>query len=221
MTADIADRSNWVERPEASLFSDVNLAAVLASLEGTSAVVFGWQYFYNGGSSRIEVAFTSSDQYLHHVERAKPGDHFTLFDLDALIHRAVVRLGHIYSTHRLELDNSTPMTVAGLDRSLHDVLVDEDAEVLVVRRFVEPITGTVDVRLSSLPGTGDERQADFQHDLRWGRGELVMFDQRVFDEDEHGGTVETLTPLEGRRVNALVDAKRPSLEGTVPLHGAY
>jgi hypothetical protein len=215
------NRSNWVQRPELDLFSEANLSAVHIALSNPSAVVFGWQYFYNGGSARIKVAFTTSDQYLHHVERAKPGDHFTLFDLDALIDRAVVHLGHIHATHRLELDNSTPMTVAGLDRSLHDVLVDEDAEVLVVRRFVEPITGTVDVRLSSLPGTGDERQADFQHDLLLGRGELMMFDQRVFDEDEHGGTVETVTPLEGRRINALVDAKRPSLEGTVPLHGAY
>jgi hypothetical protein len=77
------------------------------------------------------------------------------------------------------------------------------------------------VTLSELPGTGEEREVTFKRDLLWGRGELVMFDQPLFDEDEYGGIVETVTPVERRRIHALVDAKRPSLEGTVPLTGPY
>lgn len=221
MQTNPVDRSNWVQRPETDLLSEVNLELVRAALRRPSGVIFGWQYFYFGGGSRKTVAFTAPDQYLQHIERAKPGDHFTLFDLDALMSRAVVHIGDIHGTNVLELDLSIPITVAGRDRSLREVFADEDAEVLVVRRFVAPLTGTVEATSSSLPGTGDERQVDFQRGLVWGRGELVMFDQWVFDEDEHGGMVETVTPLKGRRINALVDAKRSSPEGTVPLSGTY
>jgi hypothetical protein len=221
MKADHGDRANWVDRPEVNLFSDENMAAVLAAFQRRNAVVFGWQYSYFGGGSRSEVTFISPDQYLNHVERARPGDHFTLFDLDGLVDRAVLRLGDVRSTDSLELDAATPIGLAGSRRSLDDVLGDEDAEVLVLRRFVGPLTGTIDVTLMSLPGTGSERQADFQRNLHWGRGELVLFDERLFHEDEHGGTVETVTPLDRRRIHALIDAKRPSPEGTVPLSGAY
>ena len=221
MKADRGDRSDWVDRPDVSLFSDENIATVLRAFQRQSCVVFGWQYFYFGGSSRSEVTFTSSDQYLRHVERARPGDYFTLFDLDELADRAVLRLGDVRSTINLDLDIVTPISLAGARRSLDDVLGDEDAAVLVIRRFVGALTGTIDVTVSSLPGTGDERQAEFQRNLQWGRGELVMFDQRLFDEDEHGGTIETVTPIDARRIHALVDAKRPSPEGTVPLNGTY
>jgi hypothetical protein len=47
-----------------------------------------------------------------------------------------------------------------------------------------------------------------------------MFDQQLFDEDEYGGVLESVSPVERRRIHALVDAKRPSLKGTVPLTGA-
>jgi hypothetical protein len=215
------DRSNWVQRPPLDLLSDGNLAAVRGAFRHPRAVVFGWQYRYFGGGSRSTVAFTSTEEYFRHIERAKPGDHFTLFELDALLDRAVIHIGNVHSTHFLDLDGSTPVTIAGAHRSLHDVLTDEDAEVLVIRRFAGLLTGTIDVTLSELPGTGDEREVTFKRDLLWGRGELVMFDQRLFDEDEYGGIVETVTPVERRRIHALVDAKRPSLEGTVPLSGAY
>ena len=55
--------------------------------------------------------------------------------------------------------------------------------------------------LSELPGTGDEREVNFKRDLLCGRGELVVFDQRLFDEDEYGGIVETVTPVERRRIH--------------------
>jgi hypothetical protein len=113
------------------------------------------------------------------------------------------------------------VTIAGARRSLQEVLTDEDAEVLVIRRFAGPLTGTIDVTLSELPGTGDEHVVDFKRDLLWGRGELVMFDQQLFDEDEYGGVLESVSPVERRRIHAPVDAKRPSLEGTVPLTGTY
>jgi hypothetical protein len=221
MPTSAEDRSNWVQRPTLDLLSDGNLEAVRGALRHPRAVVFGWQYFYKGGSSRSSVAFTSPEEYFGHVERAKPGDHFTLFELDPLLDRAVVQIGHIHSTHFLDLDGSTPVTIAGARRTLQEVLTDEEAEVLVIRRFAGPLTGTIDVTLSELPGTGDERVVNFKRDLLWGRGELVMFDQQLFDEDELGGILESISPLERRRIHALVDAKRPSLEGTVPLTGAY
>jgi hypothetical protein len=221
MPTSAEDRSNWVQRPTLDLFSDGNLEAVRGALRHPRAVVFGWQYFYKGGSSRSTVAFTSPEEYFGHVERAKPGDHFTLFELDPLLDRAVVQIGDIHSTHFLDLDGSTPVTIAGARRTLQEVLTDEEAEVLVIRRFAGSLTGTIDVTLSELPGTGDERMVNFKRDLLWGRGELVMFDQQLFDEDELGGILESISPLDRRRIHALVDAKRPSLEGRVPLTGAY
>lgn len=221
MPTSAEDRSNWVQQPSLNLLSDGNLAVVRGAFRHPRAVVFGWQYYYVGGSARGTVAFTSTEGYVGHIERAKPGDHFTLFELDALLDRALIHIGDIHSTHVLHLDGSTPVTKDGARRSLQDVVADEDAEVLVIRRFAGPLTGTIDVTLSELPGTGEEREVTFKRDLLWGRGELVMFDQRLLDEDEYGGIVETVTPVERRRIHALVDAKRPSLEGTVPLTGAY
>jgi hypothetical protein len=66
-----------------------------------------------GGSSRRTVAFTSPEEYFGHIERAKPGDHFTLFELDAPLDRAVVHIGDIHSTHILDLDGSTPLPSPG------------------------------------------------------------------------------------------------------------
>jgi hypothetical protein len=105
---------------------------------------------------------------------------------------------------------------------LQAVLTDEDAEVLVIRRLAGPLTGTIDLtRSPSYPEQVTSARSNFKRDLLWGRGELVMFDQQLFDEDEYGGVLESVSPVERRRIHALVDAKRPSLKGTVPLTGAY
>jgi hypothetical protein len=194
---------------------------VRTALEQPNAVVFGWQYHYYGGGSRTLVTFTDLEQYLRHIERAYPGDHFTLFRLDHLIDRAALHVGDIHSTRAFTLEDSTTIRVGGRVRPLQDVLGDEWAEILMVRRFVGPLTGTIDVKPSELPGEDHERRQDFARDVAWGRGELIVFDQAVFEEDEHGGVVTTITPTDRRRVNALVDAKRPDAEGLVPLGGSY
>ena len=220
MTTNPVDRFDWVPRPELDLFSAANLSCVQAALSNPSAVVFGWHYHYKGGTSRSIVAFTDFDEYLRYVERARPGDHFTSFELDALLELAVVHVGDIQSTHGLSLDGSTPVIVGGRRRSVQDVLADENAEVLLIRRFSGMLTGTTDVALTELPGTGDERRIAFGRELGWGRGELIMFDQWTLDEDVHGEVVDAVTP-DRTRVHALADVKRPSLEGTVPLNGPY
>ena len=74
------DRSNLVQRASLNLLSDSNLTAVRGAFRHPRAVVFGWQYYYSGGSARGTVAFTSTEGYFGHIERAKPGDHFTVFE---------------------------------------------------------------------------------------------------------------------------------------------
>lgn len=51
--------------------------------------------------------------------------------------------------------------------------------------------------------------------------EMLVFDAGVFDEDDSGGHVSSVTPIDRHRRNALVDAKRPSADGMVPPHGPY
>lgn len=212
------DRSSWVLRPELDLLSEANLAIAQTAFLGANNVVFGWQYHYYGGSSRSIIAFTSWEDYLRSIERARPGDFFTLFSLDATRELAVLRVGDVCSTHTLRPDELSEVDVAGKWQSLSDVLADDDAAVLIIRQFVGPLTGTMEVKLNELPGTPDERKMAFDQELLWGRGELIIFDQHLLDEDEHG--MQSHRPAPGR-VHAMLEAKRPSLEGTIPLGGAY
>src|SRR6478672_8643789 len=77
--------SGWAARPELDLFSAENRTAVRSALaQGSGAAVFGWHYFFAGGSSRDAIAFTDIASYEGYLERARPGDHLTLFDLDAV-----------------------------------------------------------------------------------------------------------------------------------------
>jgi hypothetical protein len=206
MSPNLPPRSDWVHRPEGDLFSKENLDAVRMAFRRANGVVFGWHYFYAGGSSRSTVVFTALDQYLHHIERASPGDIFTLYELDPLLDRAVVLLGDRHSTGPLVLREP----VVGL--------ADEDAPLLIVRRFVGPLIETVDATATQLLGTSDERQVEFEQALLWGRGELALFDERVLDRRSVAGSNAA---QRGRPAHALVEAVRPSAEGTVPVSGPY
>jgi len=210
------DLDGWQDRPDHNLFSSLNLAVVSEVFAGNSAaVVFGWHYFFAGGSNRTEVVFTSNRDFLRYIERARPGDHLTLFDLEAVDQRAFLRVGLRESTARVAM---TEPEVAMIDERLI-----RGEEIAAVRRFVGPLTGEVEASVEELDGSDDQAALDATRIAwTWARGELYLFEQSTFDEDGEGGLIETVSPgAQQRRVNALVDAKRPSDGGLVPLSGPY
>jgi hypothetical protein len=205
-------QETWIADPELDLFSEQNRSKVEDALSKPDAVVFGWHYHYAGGASRTDVVFTDYLDYLERTDWARPGDHFTLVDLDSAALLALARVGSPGSP-------DSPMLTSAQWEDLGQ-RVRNGKEVVVVRRYVA-LSGAVEVELSHDTYPEDEWLTAFKRELQAGRGELLIWDNEVFDESPTGST-STVTPGPGsRRVHALVDAKRPSSNGTVPRSGPY
>lgn len=201
----------WVSEPELDLFSSTNLSAAEHALSRKGALVFGWHYHFKGGSNRTRVQFHDFDSFLRHVERSRPGDHFTLFDLDSLAPHALMRRGAADSPARPTLEDSEWSQLRGL-------LSDRSFDLAVVRRFVGPLTGTV---VTEFWFPDDDEWIEFRRQFFSGLGEALFFSDNVFDLDADGNQVNLVDAYPGRRINALIDAKRPNSEGLVPLRGSY
>ena len=207
--------AGWVRRSELDLLLAANLSAVEDALSRPGAMVFGWHYYFRGGSSRTGVQFHDFGSYLQYIERARPGDHFTLFDLDSIAAQAFLRRGAANSSARLNLDDDEW-------NQLRELLEDRSEGLVVVRRFVGPLTGTTHSDVDELWNPDDDEWTEFRRQLLWGLGEVLFFSDQVLDLDSDGNQVNCVTPNSAApRVHALVDAKRPSSEGLVPLHGPY
>lgn len=205
-------QDTWVTDPVLDLFSAANRSKVEAALGNPTAVVFGWHYHLKGGASRSDVVFTDYGDYLAYTDRARPGDHFTLVDLDSVAPLAFARCGSP------ESPDGPVLTAAAWADLVQRVR--GGREVVAVRRYVAP-TGAVEVELSEDTIPEDEWLSDLQRDLQDGRGELLIWKAELFDESP-SGKVTTVTPAQGdRRVHVLVDAKRPSRDGKVPRSGPY
>ncbi len=81
--------SSWVRDPPRDVLSEQNLAAIRGAFEKPEAVIFGWHYFYYGGSTRSELLFVNAEELINHFKQSRPGDHFTLYDLDSVAPLAV------------------------------------------------------------------------------------------------------------------------------------
>lgn len=161
--------------------------------------MFGWQHHYCGGASRSKVLFSRLDDYLAHVAGSRPGDHYTLFSLDELLqeYRGAV------------IEPGTPVWGESSE---------QPSQTVVVWRSVDPTSETVEAAVFEFERDDDDPDLrDWPSD----RGEVMMFDSRLLDEDDFGGAVTWVTPTDRRRRLAVVDAKRPNQEGLVPLHGVY
>lgn len=184
------------------------------ALSRPGALVFGWHYHYAGGGSRTRVRFHDYTSYLREVETARPGDHFTLFDLDTIAPHAFRREGSVDSSSGVSLSSDEW-------DDLRSRIEGEANEVVVVRRFIGPLTATVHSDVEEIWRPDDDEWVQFRSGLVWRPGEAVFFTDEVFDLAPDGSLIEAVTAYPNRRINALVDAKRPNAEGLVPRSGPY
>ncbi|QXC60965.1 hypothetical protein KSP35_22060 [Aquihabitans sp. G128] len=201
----------WVIGPALDLFTDDNRSKVQGVLGRPHAVVFGWQYHFAGGSGRTTVVFTAYAEYLACISEARPGDHFTLYDLDSLIPLAFLQRA-VTSTDRHELPEADWELVAQRLRRGQDMVL--------VRRSVAS-SGASEVEVFEPTTPEDEWLADLRDAVRSRGGELLGFEAAILDAGVTG-IVSSVTPTSGEgRIHALVDAKRPDRDGAVPLSGPY
>jgi hypothetical protein len=187
--------------------------------------------FYYGGSARSELLFVNAQELIKHVKQSRPGDHFTLYDLDSVAPLAVLHLGDTSSRAAISLTEPVRSELArvGSESPSHAVVLmqracEQDGRVtrcsIVVR---EP---------EDLVDTWEQTQ-EFDAHLTWPRdgtfmplqawfGELFAFDETDLDRDAPSGrSIASVSASYLRRSHALVDAKRPDEDGLIPTSGAY
>jgi hypothetical protein len=200
-----------IERPQVqpvlddalNVLSVENVTRVRYSLTGGGSVAFGWQYFYAGGPSRSTVVASSEGDFFDLVDSAAPGDHFTLYDLDAVITLAIARL-------------DTPTTVNALGDAVSGFRADGREVTMVLRA-----SGFVHMTELSEADAWDDDLAAW---LSQPGSEVFLFDTTLgsprnrLDADGNGQPINGGAPEAGRRrIHALIDAKHPDADGSVPI----
>jgi hypothetical protein len=179
-----------------SLFSDDNVEKMRRALD--HGLVFGLHAFYCGGIAPETCAFAEFDRYVDAVQRSKPGDWFTLWDVND---------PDVRDLFLLECHGGPPS--AELLKPVEDFLrADPSHEFIAVGRAGnagEPQVACGDI--------------DSYPDL------LSMAGLCGLSGDLY---VLPLSSLEGqtsdgryRGKHAVVDAKRPNERGEVPIGGPY
>lgn len=202
----------WVLDEAANALSSSNLAKVGGALARADSVVFGWHYHFAGGSGRSDLIFTSYADCVRYFEAARAGDHLTLYDLDEVAPHAEVHIGTPESDDRLAASPNW--------RPLREYMSnDEDAVVIV--RASDIHSGSVEAAMHLPTYPLEDWLPEFERETASRRGELLAFGLRTLDRASHG-VIESVTPPRGdRRLLALLDAKRPADDGTVPSSGPY
>jgi hypothetical protein len=224
-------RADWVRDDSKNALSGVNLAGIRKCFQTAGAVVFGWHYFYYAGRARSDVIFGSADELINLVEQARPGDHFSLYDMGRVRQLAIMHLGEPPSQSVVPLDSAKRSELSRIGSESHLGVV------ILVQRSIKPDGRVARCSIAELEPhdlMGNWEQAK-QSDAwatwprdgtvmpisRWS-GELLAFDETVLDRDERTGeSIESVSSLGLNRTHALVGAKRPDDDGLVPVSGAY
>jgi hypothetical protein len=223
--------ANWVRDDPRDVLSEQNLAAIRDAFRKPGAVVFGWHYFYYGGSARSELLFVNPEELIKHLKQSRPGDHFTLYDLDSVAPLAVLHLGSKSSTSAISLTELVRTELARLGSA------SPSKAVVLMQRACERdgrVTrcSIVEREPEDLVDTWEQTQ-EFDAHLTWPRdgtfippqdwfGELFALDETDLDRDEPSGrSITSVSSGYLRRSHALVDAKRPDEDGLIPTSGAY
>jgi len=198
--------------PSRDLLLAENLDLVRRELSRPDAVVFGWHYYYAGGHSATPFCFTDFDSYYQEVWKSRPGDHFTVYSRSAILDQALCRIG----------DPSSNKTISPADIP---VIVKEalqaGKEICFLSCNPIPDSDGIECKAGILWEANNQR---LHEELRLGsgcHGELLFFLVQKLDEDEAGEVISGVSPGSRRRVNALLDGKRPNEEGMTPASGPY
>ena len=221
----------WARDDSRNALSDSNIQLVRATLARTGSVAFGWHYHFAQGSSRSPLVFGSAEDLLSYMERASPGDHFSLFDLDRVAPYAVAHFGDRAANSPIAIALAHRLTLSGAAGRAH-----WKALVLIQRACLsdgtlarcsiaewEPNDFTDDWNESREYVRGPSWPADVDPSpiAQW-TGELYAFDETALDFDEEKGeSIYKVSPSAMKRSRALIDGKRPDDHGRTPLDGAY
>jgi hypothetical protein len=212
------ESGGWVRNDELNVLSPVNQAKIKSAFGQPSVVVFGWHYWYAGGMTRDYVILVRREDFDNEVLRSRPGDHFTMYDLARMEGLAFVRFQEPDS-----LVDGKPVDppLNRLKEALSDPTDVPGGEVILVQRRRDPASGSTTGELRALtPGQLTDWEELLANPAFW-RGEVYGFRASVLDEDAAGDPIAGVSPLERRRVHALLDAKIPDSTGRVPRSGPY
>jgi hypothetical protein len=212
------DSGGWATNDDLNILSSANQAKIRSAFDQPGVVVFGWHYWYAGGMTRDAVILTSRGDFDREIARSRPGDHFTMYDLARMEGLAFVRFKEPDS-----LVDGKPVgpPTNRLDEALSDLSNLSWGEVNLVQRRRDPVSGATTGELRTITsGQWTDWEALRSEPAFW-RGEVFGFTTSVLNEDAAGVPIAGVSPLERRRVHALLDAKIPDLTGRVPRSGPY
>src|SRR5579871_685350 len=212
MSDDLSRRfAGWEDVPARNLLLPSNLALVREALQNRD-VVFGQHYYYAGGRSGDPFCFGDYESYHRAVLESRPGDHFTVYSRRLVLPKALQRVGEPRSTQPI-------LGVDGLGEVREALAAGK--EIVFLACWIEPESSRIRSEAGIIWDLTDEELRE-QLGLDKGRwGELLFFLVETLDEDEEGKPIGAVSPGARRRVNALVDGKRPNEAGMTPASGVY
>ena len=202
--------SIWEFRPERNLLEQHNVARVAATLRSPNIIV-GFQYFFCGGRGPDLLAYSSLEPYLERVKLARPGDIFTFYSLEAIIHDALLVIGRPDSHTTLECleDKLLPVVAA----------VAAEKEIVAVWR-ADRGDGVVACDAKILWDLTPEEWSTLRVNWSMRAGEMSFFDINVLYQVEEAGR-RARDAKEELPEGLAVDGKRPNESGLTPTGGAY
>ena len=201
--------SVWDNTPSRNLLLAENLDLVRQEFQN-HGVVFGWHYYYAGGGSGTMFCHNDYESYYQELNKSRPGDHFTVYSRNRLVNRAAFRLG----------DPASNQPILAEDLVVVQNALAAGKEIVFVWCHMQPATGRIECDAGILEDPAEELEKSLG--LGSGRcGEFAFFLVDMLDEDEEGNPIGWVSPGAHRRVNAVVDGKRPNEAGLTPASGLY
>jgi len=201
----------WDSTPSRNLLLPENLELVRQELLN-DGVIFGWHYYYYGGGSGDMFCFSNYESYCQALLDSRPGDHFTVYSRNRLVTKAISRLGDPRSDRPIR--NSQDLTdVKGA--------LAAGKEIAFLFHSARPETGRIECDAGVLWALTDEELGEALALTSGPCGEFLFFLVETLNEDADGNLISSVSPGTRRRVNAVVDGKRPNEAGLTPESGAY
>lgn len=201
----------WDDTPSRNLLLPQNLELVRQELS-KDGVIFGWHHYYAGGGSGDMFCFSDYESYYQELSESRPGDHFTVYSRNKLMSKTLSRLGDLKSNLPIPDAHGLVEVKAALATG---------KEVVFLWCNAPPATERIECDAGTL---WDLTQEELEESLRLrsGRsGEFMFFLRETLDEDEEGNLISSVSAGAKRRVNAVVDGKRPNEAGLTPASGPY